>query len=173
MILTYLSEENINDLQIIAERTFRETFSEFNTENDLNQYCLEKLNSEALLEELANESSQFYGLYSNKEIKGYLKINLNDAQTEFRNKNSLEIERIYLLKELHGTLAGKLLLNKAIQLAKQSVVENIWLGVWEQNKRAISFYEKNGFKKIGEHSFTLGSDIQNDFIYSLLLNQVD
>jgi ribosomal protein S18 acetylase RimI-like enzyme len=38
----------------------------------------------------------------------------------------------------------------------------LWLGVWEHNPRAIAFYEKQGFRKVGRHTFMVGSDVQYD-----------
>jgi ribosomal protein S18 acetylase RimI-like enzyme len=40
----------------------------------------------------------------------------------------------------------------------------IWLAVWEKNPRAIAFYEKKGFRKVGRQTFQLGSDIQHDHV---------
>ena len=40
----------------------------------------------------------------------------------------------------------------------------IWLGVWERNDRAISFYEKWGFATVGTKEFVLGSDAQTDLV---------
>jgi ribosomal protein S18 acetylase RimI-like enzyme len=39
-----------------------------------------------------------------------------------------------------------------------------WLGVWERNPRAISFYRKLGFMEVGDHIFPLGHDPQRDII---------
>jgi RimJ/RimL family protein N-acetyltransferase len=40
----------------------------------------------------------------------------------------------------------------------------MWLGVWEYNPRAQRFYEKNGFRPVGQHVFQLGSDPQTDLL---------
>jgi len=42
----------------------------------------------------------------------------------------------------------------------------VWLGVWEQNNRALAFYQKFGFKKTGDHIFCVGDDPQRDVILS-------
>ena len=57
----------------------------------------------------------------------------------------------------------------SIKEAKDKGFDCLWLGVWENNKRAILFYEKWGFNKVGSHVFMLGKDAQNDFIMQLLL----
>ncbi|MCB0820060.1 MAG: GNAT family N-acetyltransferase, partial [Bacteroidetes bacterium] len=82
-------------------------------------------------------------------------------------KNSLEIERVYVLKEFHGMHVGRKLLEKAIELANSQNSEFVWLGVWEKNHKAIRFYEKNGFKPFDKHIFRLGEDEQTDIMMKL------
>ena len=45
------------------------------------------------------------------------------------------------------------------------------LYVWEKNEKALAFYKKHGFHKIGEHSFVIGSDIQTDHLMRLDLKK--
>ena len=45
----------------------------------------------------------------------------------------------------------------------------VWLGVWEQNPRAIRFYEKNGFVPFDTHVFILGEDKQTDILMKKIL----
>ena len=40
----------------------------------------------------------------------------------------------------------------------------LWLGVWERNPKAIRFYEKQGFERVGAQTFTLGADVQRDAV---------
>ena len=78
--------------------------------------------------------------------------------------DSLELERIYILKEFQGAGLGKDLLDYTISIAIEHGKKYIWLGVWEHNERAKRFYQKNGFYRIGEHSFVVGDDAQTDFV---------
>ena len=41
---------------------------------------------------------------------------------------------------------------------------SLWLGVWEDNARAIRFYEKMGFKAVGEHKFMVGKNVRRDLV---------
>jgi hypothetical protein len=119
-----------------------------------------------LTEELTDQNSEFYFAELDGKIIGYLKVNVGQSQTEIKDKNALEIERIYVLKEFHGKRVGQILYDKAIQLAKEKSVEYVWLGVWEQNPRAIRFYEKNGFEAFDKHIFKLGNDEQTDMFFA-------
>lgn len=60
--------------------------------------------------------------------------------------------------------------DKAIEIAKQKRVAFIWLGVWEENLRAINFYKKNGFIEFDKHIFSLGQEEQTDIMMKLKLN---
>lgn len=167
-----LSKVSVNDLialQKISKQTFYETFSAFNSEENMKDYLENSLSLEKLTTEFNNPNSEFYFANLNNEVIGYLKINIGDLQTEIQDKNTLEIERIYVVQEFHGKNIGKLLFDKAIEIAKEKKVSYVWLGVWEENPRAISFYKKNGFVEFDKHIFKLGDDEQTDLMMKLFL----
>jgi len=59
---------------------------------------------------------------------------------------------------------GAALMRASLDAARLSGHRTLWLGVWERNTRAISFYEQWQFATVGEHKFRLGSDNQTDLI---------
>ncbi len=63
-----------------------------------------------------------------------------------------------------GQKIGQIIYNKALQIATQAQLSYVWLGVWEKNIKAISFYKKNGFTEFDKHIFRLGSDVQTDIL---------
>ena len=163
---------NIDDLEALRNlsiQTFKETFEEVNTEEDMQKYLLENLSIEKLKSELENPNSEFYFAENNDEILGYLKLNFKDAQTEKLEENHFEIERIYVLKAFLGQKIGQILFDKAIEIGREKNLEYVWLGVWEENHRAIRFYGKNGFEIFGKHDFVLGKDVQTDLLMKLKL----
>ncbi|RAU81740.1 GNAT family N-acetyltransferase [Pontibacter arcticus] len=164
-----VTTEDIARLQEISRQTFTETFAEGNTEENLKQYLEEGFSLEKLTAELSNENSEFYFATENTNVIGYLKLNFGKAQTELKSKEALEIERIYVLKEYHGKKVGQVLYEFALKVAKQKDASYVWLGVWEENHRAIRFYKKNGFVAFDKHIFRLGNDEQTDIMMKLHL----
>ncbi|EEM41063.1 Protease synthase and sporulation negative regulatory protein PAI 1 [Bacillus thuringiensis IBL 4222] len=130
----------------------------------MNHYLEKAFNLKQLEKELSNISSQFFFVYFNDEIAGYLKVNIDDAQSEEMGNESLEVERIYIKSSFQKHGLGKYLLNNAIEIAIEHNKKNIWLGVWEKNENAIAFYKKLGFVQAGSHSFYMGDDEQVDLI---------
>ncbi|MFG4002380.1 GNAT family N-acetyltransferase [Flavobacterium aquidurense] len=164
-----ITVQELDQLKEIGRKTFHETFSESNDEENMKKYLDEKFSSDKLIEELNNTDSEFYFATLENDVIGYLKVNFGESQTELKDDTALEIERIYVSKEFHGKKVGQLLYEKAIQIAKDKNVHYVWLGVWENNVRAISFYTKNGFVEFDKHIFKLGDDEQIDIMMRLEL----
>jgi diamine N-acetyltransferase len=162
--------DKIDQLQRIGRQTFYETFSAGNTEENMKKYLDEGFSIKKLTDELNNQNAEFYFATLDNNVIGYLKLNFGQSQTELKDDKALEIERIYVLREFYGQSVGQLLYDKAIQIARQKNADYVWLGVWEENPRAISFYKKNGFVEFDKHIFKLGNDEQTDIMMKLRLN---
>ena len=167
MQIRKLNSSDSENLRKISIQTFRETFEEVNSEEDMQKYLDENLNLERLKSELENPDSEFYFIENENKNLGYLKINFGNAQTENQGNETLEIERIYVLKEFFSFKIGQILFEKSLEIAKEKSMNFIWLGVWEENHRAIKFYEKNGFEIFGKHDFVLGKDVQTDLLMKM------
>jgi len=161
--------EDLRKLQEISYETFNETFKHQNSPENMISYLGRAFNLKQLEKELSNFSSQFFFVYFNNEVAGYLKVNTNDAQSEEMGNESLEIERIYIKNKFQKHGLGKYLLNKAMEIAMERNKEKIWLGVWDKNENAIAFYKKMGFVQTGAHSFYMGDEEQMDFIMTKTL----
>lgn len=170
MIIRKGTIQDVEKLKEIGKLTFTETFSSDNSQENMNAYLDRAFSTEKLKAELNDQNAEFYFVELDQKTIGYLKVNTGTSQTEKKLKNALEIERIYVLKEFHGKKVGQILYEKALELAKMKGVETVWLGVWEQNLKAIRFYTKNGFVAFDKHLFKLGNDQQTDLLMKLELN---
>jgi ribosomal protein S18 acetylase RimI-like enzyme len=108
---------------------------------------------------------------SEETIVGYGKVRLRSEATSIASNDGAEIQRLYVANAWHGSRLAYELLRTLIEAASQSGAECIWLGVWERNARAIRFYEKAGFVVVGEHEFSLGTDLQRDLVMKLQPNK--
>ena len=142
-----------------------------NTKETIDSYLQDAFNKEKLTAELDNKNSKFYFLYVDKDLTGYLKVNEAPAQTDIKDQESIEIERLYVRKEFKGKGLGKELMNYAIQLAREMKKNYVWLGVWEKNTDAISFYTRMGFNEFGRHPFKMGNEMQNDLIMKKIISK--
>lgn len=157
----------LSALQQFSRETFIDTFSAYNTAENMAAYLESAFSTRTLEKELDEAASAFFLAYRDGEIAGYIKINEAPAQTDINDSASLELERIYLRKDRRGAGEGKLLLDYAAAQAKDRRKSCLWLGVWEKNKAALSFYRKHGFYAFSAHDFWMGSDRQRDILMRL------
>ena len=167
--------EDLDDLQKISKETYTDTyydeqFRHMISLDTINTHLERAFNKNQLKNELSNESSNFYFIYLDDELAGYIKINVDDAQSDSFGDQALEIERIYVGQSFQGRGLGKALLNKGLERAKQLEKKIVWLGVWEKNLSAIQFYESIGFSRYGTHDFQFGNDVHTDFIMRKLMD---
>ncbi len=155
---------DVDTLLSFSKKTFYEFFDHLNEPANMEAYSSVAFTVQNMLDQLNNPDSEFYFAILDGEVAGYLKLNFNEAQTEYKDKNALEVERIYVSGEHHGKKIGKQLLDFAIAIAKNKQFDYVWLGVWEDNNNALGFYKHNGFEVCGNHEFLLGDDRQTDLL---------
>jgi GNAT superfamily N-acetyltransferase len=82
---------------------------------------------------------------------------------------TVELSKVYLLQEAHGTGASAELMRQSIAVAVARGAASVWLGVNQLNARANRFYEKNGFVNVGVKHFLVGDKLEDDFVRTLEL----
>lgn len=164
------NDQDLDQLRALAVETFKNNYQHKNKPDNFKSYLEKAFNKARLLEELKDPQSDYFFVIHQDELIGYLKLNIDEAQTESKGPNALEIERIYILKTYQGKGLGRKLLNFTIEQCRDKNKQFIWLGVWENNPDAIQFYERCGMKKFGEHVFQLGDEAQTDYLMRLDLD---
>jgi ribosomal protein S18 acetylase RimI-like enzyme len=157
----------VDELREIAYSTYDDAFRHLNTPENMQAYLDAAFERGKLLAELEDPGSAFYFLYMDDALVGYLKLNEGPSQTDLKDPDSLEIERIYVVPGWQGQGLGKYLIREALEIARRRGKRCVWLGVWEKNERAIVFYQRMGFRVIGTHEFIMGDERQTDYLMRL------
>lgn len=141
----------------LSRHTFYETFAPHNSAEDMALFMSEQFTHAALMAEVGAPGNTFLLACADAEAVGY-------ARLRDHGDDGMELARIYTLQKTIGKGVGKALMQACLGLARAQNKKTIWLGVWEQNQRAITFYTAWGFEKVGVHDFRLGNDVQQDWI---------
>jgi len=149
----------------LAARTFAETFGADNTPEDLKAHLESSYGAAQQAAELADPDVRTLLAYRNDELIGFAQVRCKETPTCVVAEKPVELYRFYLARSVHGTGAAKPLMLKAREAAQELGGRHLWLGVWERNPRAIAFYLKSGFAKVGSHDFIVGSDTQTDWVF--------
>ncbi len=157
---------DLTALADLAARTFRETFAEQNTPDDIASYLELSFSPARIQQEFEDPASAFLLAFPDRaeEPIGYAKLHSRQADSSVAGPEPLELERLYVGHGAIGQGVGAALMKECLEQARRSGHQTLWLGVWEHNPRAITFYERWGFKRVGTHAFLLGSDMQTDLI---------
>ncbi|MDQ6904695.1 MAG: GNAT family N-acetyltransferase [Bacteroidota bacterium] len=164
----------IADASLLSELssvTFFDTFKDTCTAKDMQGFIADYFSLQQVEKELQDESDFYFIAFIGQTAVGYLRIKEEESDVEIINKyRSIELKRIYVLKEYLSQKVGASLMKFALEFAEENNYELLWLGVWEHNERAKLFYNKFGFIDTGVlHPFPIGSTPQTDvWMYKLL-----
>jgi diamine N-acetyltransferase len=175
-----IQKKDLPQLLNFSKRTFAEAFAHLNNPEDFEKHMNTFFTYERLEKEFDTEGVLFYimtqefAFADNPEtIMGFLKLNIHSypdskpvfyADFNIKKEELFEIERIYVDTPYHGQGIAQQLMAKAEAVATENNCPHVWLGVWNENKKALRFYEKMGYKAFGEHVFTVGTDDQIDIL---------
>ncbi len=95
---------------------------------------------------------------------GFLQLRLGRREPGVPGGRPVELQRIYLLRAAQGSGRGAALMAEAVEMARAWGADVLWLGVWENNHKALAFYARHGFREVGEHLFQVGSQTDRDLI---------
>ena len=156
-------------ISVLATTTFYEAYFEQDEPRDLSAYIHASFEIESLKDELNDPSSSFYIVLRDGKAVGYAKLIAGSMHPSISSDNPVELKRIYLLERVWGTGAGEILLKHCVEKARELGGTSIWLGVWEENQRAQSFYKKHGFVQTGTLEFPYGDSVGINFVMERLL----
>lgn len=163
----FIRRATLDDATLIAElgaRTFAKAFAADNRPQDITQYIAENFSTNQIERELADPRSIFLLAHEDERLVGYVKLRHGGMPDFVKSPDPIELMRIYIETDLIGGGYGSALMRACLEVAKEAGYRSIWLGVWKRNTRAIKFYERWGFTKLGTQEFILGEDVQTDVV---------
>src|SRR6476661_922299 len=113
-----VTPSEIPALALLSRQIFEDSFAKDNQPEDMQLYMENAFSPNILEAELNNPNSFFYFAKMEENLVGYLKLNTAEAQTEFQDPHGLEIERIYVKHEYHGSVVAKQLMEFSIAKAQ-------------------------------------------------------
>ena len=159
-------EEDLDGLAKLAARSFRDTFAADNHPSDMDKYLQQSLTIKQLRAAFRGPGTKFLiAVQGDSDAPiGYAQLCTTTDDPCISDRDSTEIERLYADKSHIGQGVGAALMQACLAAAIELNCTAIWLGVWERNDRAISFYERWGFETVGTRLFHLGADVQTDLV---------
>jgi ribosomal protein S18 acetylase RimI-like enzyme len=148
----------------LAERTFREAFSALNPPEQMDGHCRENFGTAIQAQEIAAADHLTLLVEPQGCPAGFAQLRWTEPPGCVAGAAPGEIQRFYLLQECHGTGIAATLMAACLAALRKRGSDVAWLGVWEENPRAIAFYRKEGFAEVGRKVFMVGTDPQRDLV---------
>ncbi len=161
--------DDAGPLAALAAVTFPLACPPSSSPEDITAHLANTLSEHHFREYLADPEVTILVIDAAGDLRGYsLLVNRPaqdpDVASALTLLPSIELSKCYVHPEHHGLGAAAELMHATLQAGAEAGAGGIWLGVNCQNARAIRFYEKSGFRKVGTKSFRLGSTVEHDFV---------
>jgi len=153
-------------LSVIAEQTFRDTFSRVNKPEDMDLHCRNTFGAAIQAKEIASPDRVTLLYEQGTRLVGFAQLRWGKVPTCVVADAPGEIQRLYVVGDAQGKGAAHEIMDACIHEMVRHGSDVVWLGVWARNPRAIAFYRKFAFREVGEHLFPLGTDRQRDIVMS-------
>jgi diamine N-acetyltransferase len=157
----------VEDAQLLAafaRRTFAETFAAQNDPARLAAFLDATYGAEQQRRELADPDWTTLLAEDDGALAGFAQVRDRPVPACVRAPAPLELGRLYVDRPWHGTGVAGALMDEVLRVATERGGRSLWLGVWQENPRAIAFYRRWGFEIAGEQVFEVGGDPQTDWV---------
>ncbi|MBI1781413.1 MAG: GNAT family N-acetyltransferase [Sphingobacteriales bacterium] len=147
-----------NDIATTGRQSFYDAFhSIFIRKDELQKYLDTNYDVFKLRNSIENSNNLFFVAYDDDTPIGFAKLKQQSRHQQIQSAKQIELQKIYVLKEYHGTGISQTLLSKVMDAANELQPDIVWLNVHVGNTKARRFYEKNGFSIVGKHYYIIGT----------------
>ena len=150
----------------LGRTAFYEAFAGETNPDDMAEHLRTAFQMEDIKAQLNNDKSLFIIIEVDATAAGYAYLQPEDPPECVKTPAPVQLVRFYLRKDYYGRGVGNTLMKACLEMAGSRGFKSVWLSTWELNHRANAFYKKWDFEVVGDAKFTVGSDIQNDFIFA-------
>jgi ribosomal protein S18 acetylase RimI-like enzyme len=160
-----LRADEATPFSAFAERLFRETYSDGYDPADVDDYVSHAFSPLQQWAELTEPGGRVLVIEDSPHgLLGFAHLRQPPAPPALEGRFALEISRFYVDRPWHGRGIARVLMSACIAEARSRGTNALWLLVYQDNHRAIAFYEKGGFRKAGTAKFRLGKRVDDDWL---------
>ena len=151
-------------LAVLAADVFCQTYGAVIPPDILQPFLQQHFSPSALIKDIALPHHHYLVAYDKERLAGFCKLAVTAVPPTITTHNPLELVKLYLHPDYHGTGTGSQLMKYAIETAVHHNHDALWLCVWEQNTHAIAFYNKWGYKQVDTTQIFVGSVVFDDLV---------
>ena len=160
-----LSVADAASYSAFAERLFRDTYVDGYDPADIDLYVADAFSTAKQTSEIKEPGGRVLAIEDDRHgLLGFAHLRQTPAPSALDGRFAREISRFYVDRPWHGRGLARVLMSACIAEARSRGADALWLLVYQDNARAIAFYEKSGFKRAGSQPFQLGRRVDQDWV---------
>ena len=161
-----IAEPEDADLLVkLGRACFYEAFSKQTAPQDMEAHLQKAFDVDEIKGQLNDDQALFLIAQTDSGAAGYAYLYPGNPPECVTTPNPIQLVRFYLRNDYYGRNVGNTLMSACLETVRLKGYQSVWLSTWELNHRANAFYKKWEFEIAGEAKFTVGLDVQNDFIF--------
>lgn len=164
--LRLATPEDAVPLAGFAAQAFADTYRELSDAQEIADYVAEHFRPEVMVGVIADAHCTTLLAWVGERLAGYAIVKAEPAPACVTGPAPLKLWRLYLGEGFIGQGLGARLMTAAHAEARRRGAQTLWLGVYDRNVRAVRFYERFGFAKVGGQEFLFGGQIYVDPVYA-------
>lgn len=171
MILRPATPADIPALSRLGSDSFVASFGHMYSPEDLAAFLDEAHSPAALAAELGNPDRLYRLAEQDGALVGYCKLGLKCGFPEFaRGSKVLELKQLYTDPQATGGGIGTALMDWAMAEFRTREADEVQISVWSGNHGAQRFYGRYGFGKVADHTFRVGEQLDQEFLFAQLFS---
>jgi ribosomal protein S18 acetylase RimI-like enzyme len=158
------TEQDARPLAALAEKTFRDTYAQFNTPENMDAHCSKSFGEKIQRAEIRDSRRESWLGEIDGELIAFAQLIIDKPCPPVPDKRGVEVLRFYVDASHHGKGVAYRLMDELAARSSELGADVLWLCVWDQNAHATAFYRRCRFEKVGTTTFTLGREVQSDWV---------
>ena len=162
LLIRPASLADVDDLRSLGAATFRETYRTISDPREVDEYAREHFTEAKVAAWFSRPCARTLLAFVGESPVGYAHVRSAKVPACVSDRKAVELSRLYLLASAQGSGVGGALIAAAIAEIAALGGETVWLGAYERNVKALAFYARRGFVRVGTHEFEFGGQIYAD-----------
>lgn len=148
-------KRDANRIAVLAVQVWLHTYATHGIDNEIAQYILSELTVERFSARLGDPDTDILIGECAESMVGFAAVKFG-ASCPSGGSSVVELQTLYVQEHFVGQGIGRSLLQAAEAKARERSGSPLWLTVNARNARAIAFYARQGYAKVGTTDFVLG-----------------
>jgi ribosomal protein S18 acetylase RimI-like enzyme len=154
--------DDVPTLCRLGAATFRATYRPISDPREVDEYADEQFTPDKVAAWFRGPCARTLLAVAGDTPAGYAHLRQAEVPACVADRQAIELSRLYLLGTAQGAGLGSAMMAAALAQAAELEARTVWLGAYDRNTRALAFYARHGFTRVGTHEFEFGGRVHHD-----------